>query len=78
MKILLKSSLLALAMLFAGSSEIQARDLALKTNILYDAALTVNLGGEVALAPKWSFDLSGNLNAWTVNSHKWKHWMVQP
>lgn len=45
MKILLKSSLLALAMLFAGSSEIQARDLALKTNILYDAALTVNLGG---------------------------------
>ena len=74
----MKSSLLALAMLFAGSSEIQARDLALKTNILYDAALTVNLGGEVALAPKWSFDLSGNLNAWTVNSHKWKHWMVQP
>ena len=65
-------------MLFAGSSEIQARDLALKTNILYDAALTVNLGGEVALLLKWSFDLSGNLNAWTVNSHKWKHWMVQP
>ena len=32
----------------------------------------------MALAPKWSFDLSGNLNAWTVNSHKWKHWMVQP
>ena len=75
---LLKNSLLLLALLLGGTIHGQARDLALKTNILYDAALTVNLGGEVALAPKWSFDLSGNLNAWTVKGHKWKHWMVQP
>lgn len=50
-----------------------------KTNLLYDATLTVNLGAEVALAPKWSFDLSGNYNGWTLdNGRRWKHWLVQP
>ena len=52
---------------------------ALKTNLLYDATMTVNLGAEVALAPKWSVDLSGNLNAWTLdNGRRWKHWLIQP
>ncbi|WP_304476709.1 DUF3575 domain-containing protein, partial [uncultured Muribaculum sp.] len=31
-----------------------------KTNLVYDALLTVNLGAEVQLAPRWSLDLSGN------------------
>ena len=65
-------------LLLFGSVALRAQDVAVKTNLLYDAALTVNLGAEVRLAPKWSFDLSGNLNAWDVNSHKWKHWLVQP
>lgn len=50
----------------------------LKTNILYDVGATVNLGAEVVVAPRWSFDLSGNLNAWDINGHKWKHRLVQP
>lgn len=50
----------------------------LKTNLLYDVTATVNLGVEVAVAPKWSVDLSGNLNAWQFNNHRWKHWLVQP
>lgn len=50
-----------------------------KTNLIYDAAfLSPNLGVEVGLAPKWTLDVSGNLNFWTVNGHKWRHWLVQP
>lgn len=50
----------------------------IKTNLLYDATATVNLGVEVPVAPKWSIDVSGNLNAWDINDHKWKHWLAQP
>ncbi len=56
-----------------------AQDVALKTNLLYDATLTVNIGGEIAVAPRWSIDLSGNFNGWTFNdARRWKHWLVQP
>jgi hypothetical protein len=57
----------------------KAQDVAIKTNLLYDATATVNLGVEVGVAPKWTLDLSGNLNAWNINEDKrWKHWLVQP
>ena len=56
----------------------KGQNVALKTNLLYDATLTVNAGLEVGLAPRWSLDLSGNLNGWVVNEHKWKHWLAQP
>lgn len=53
--------------------------LAVKTNLLYDATATVNLGAELTVAPRWSVDLSGNLNAWILSDGKrWKHWLVQP
>lgn len=51
----------------------------IKTNLLYDATLTANIGAELRVAPKWSIDVSGNLNAWSLNDGKrWKHWLVQP
>lgn len=56
----------------------QAQDFAVKTNLLYDATATVNVGAEVGLAPRWTFDLSGNYNAWSISERKLKHWMVQP
>lgn len=56
-----------------------AQNVALKSNLLYDAALSPNLGVEVGLAPRWTLDLSGNFNLWTVgNGHKWRHWLAQP
>lgn len=66
-----------LTLLFpVGSS---AQDFALKTNLLYDATATVNLGAELRLAPKWSLDLSGNVNMWSFsNGRRWKHWLAQP
>ncbi len=55
-----------------------AQDVAIKTDLVNDALLSPNLGVEVGLAPKWSLDVRAELNAWSVNGHKWKHWFVQP
>lgn len=53
--------------------------LALKTNLLYDATATLNLGVEFAIAKKWTLDVSGNYNPWSFSgSSKWKHVMLQP
>ena len=57
----------------------KAQTVAVKSNILYDATATVNLGAEIAFNRHWSLDISGNYNGWDVASDKsWKHWMVQP
>lgn len=74
----LRSLMLALTVAVACSLQAQERQYGIKTNLLYDATATINLGAEMSVAPKWSVDLSGNLNAWDINDHKWKHWMLQP
>ena len=62
-----------------GSVSVSAQKVAVKTNLLYDATATINLGLEIALAPKWTLDVSGNYNAWDFgNDRKWKHFLVQP
>lgn len=73
--------LLLLFLLIGGGefSQVSAQKWAIKTNVIYDATATANLGIEIGLAPKWTLDISGNLNAWSKNeATKWKHWMVQP
>lgn len=51
----------------------------IKTNLLYDATATFNLGAEFRLSDKSSFELSGNWNPWTFgNNRKWKHVLVRP
>lgn len=56
----------------------RAQDVALKTNLLYNALLTPSVGVEVGLAPKWTVDVSGQINNWDVNNHLWKQWVIQP
>lgn len=74
----LKRKLCLLVFIFGFAVGVQGQDVGIKTNLLYDATLTVNAGVEIGLAPKWSLDLSGNYNSWPVNGHKWKHWLAQP
>ena len=58
---------------------VNAQDVALKTNILSDAFMNINAGIEVGLAPRWTLDVSGGFNAWTLShNRRWKHWAVQP
>ena len=62
-----------------GLTYSNAQNIAFKTNLLYDVSATANLGVEIGLAPKWTLDISGNLNTWSKNDQtRWKHWMVQP
>lgn len=70
-------ALLAAAALPAAPAN--AADVAIKTNLLYDATATVNLGLEIGFAPRWSFDVNGDFNNWSFsNGKRWKHWMAQP
>ena len=71
--------LLLFTFLTGSMSQLRAQSWAVKTNLAYDATATANIGVEIGLAPKWTLDVSGNLNAWSKNDKtKWKHWMIQP
>ena len=74
----MKRKLILIMVGLAALVTAQAQDFAVKTNLLYDATATVNVGAEVGFAPRWTFDLSGNYNAWSISERKLKHWMVQP
>lgn len=72
---------LLIALLFGMfvTTNVRAQEVAIKTNLLYDATATVNVGVEVGIAPKWTLDISGNLNAWNFDEDtKWRHWLAQP
>lgn len=53
-------------------------DIALKTNIIYAATATANIGFEAQVAPRWSIDVSGNFISWKPGGHSYKHWLAQP
>ena len=64
---------------FAGTAS--AQKLAVKTNALYLATSTPNIGVEFALADRWTMDLSGGYNPWTLDKEdnfKLKHFQVSP
>lgn len=76
-KILFRMALALVGLMFLAP--LHAQKVAVKTNLLYDATATVNAGIEFGLAPKWTLDISGNYNGWTMShDRKWKHWLVQP
>ncbi|MDR0331994.1 MAG: DUF3575 domain-containing protein [Dysgonamonadaceae bacterium] len=53
--------------------------LALKTNLLYGATTTLNLGVEFLLNRYLTLDISGGWNPFTYsNNRKFKHWSIQP
>ncbi len=67
-------------MLFAGIGyNASAQKLAVKTNLLADAFLNANAGVEIGWAPKWTLDVTGQFNGWTLShDRRWKHWGLQP
>lgn len=63
----------------SGFTTISAQDVAIKTNILDDIViLSPNIGVEVGLAPKWTLDVTGQVNFWNIKEHRLRHWAVQP
>lgn len=52
---------------------------AVKTNGLYWATTTPNIGVEFGLSEKLTLDVSANYNPWNLGGNKkLKHWLVQP
>ena len=68
-----------LLLAFAGTAS--AQKAALKTNALYWATTTPNIGMEFAIGERWSFELAGGYNPFTINKDqniKAKHFLVTP
>lgn len=74
----LKRCLAIACLLVTGICGLSAQKVALKTNLISDAVTSPNIGVEFRMAPKWTFDLSGQMNAWNINERRWRHWMVMP
>lgn len=76
----MKRIILFLAIFIVGAfKDAHGQNVAIKTNLLSDAVLSPNLGIEVGLAPRWTLDVTGQLNAWKLSGdRRWKHWAVQP
>ena len=70
---------LIFVMTFLVFSAANSQTVAVKSNLLYDATSTINLGLEFAVAPKWSLEFPVNYNPWDFGENrKLKHWMIQP
>ncbi len=67
------------AVIFLIFPLLHAQRVSVKSNILSDVFLNPNAGVGFGLAPKWTLDLSGGLNLWTLShDRRWKHWVVRP
>ena len=74
-----KVAILILFMLGCAISEGYAQKVALKSNLLYDATTTMNLGLEIGLVRKWTLDIPVNYNPWKLSDGKrLRHWGIQP
>lgn len=76
----MKRIILYLVTTLAGAiGAVSAQDIAVKSNLLSDALLNPNVGVEIGLAPRWTLDVTGQLNAWDLShDRRWKHWALQP
>lgn len=75
----LRRTLAIAGFLMAISIGAEAQTFGIKSNLLTDAALlSPNLGVEVALAPHWTAEIDYQINAWPINDHKWKHYLISP
>lgn len=74
-----KVFILILLMLACLSFEGKAQKVAIKSNLLYDATATINLGLEFGLAHRWTLDIPVNYHPWKPGDGKrLRHWGIQP
>ena len=58
------------------SDSVPQRRIALRTNLLYDATLSPNLGVDIRISPKMTAGLLAGINAWDIDkaaNKKWRH-----
>ncbi len=72
---------LAVNLFLAFAGTVSAQKVAVKTNSLYWLTATPNVGFEFAMAPRWTFEIAGGYNPWTLDKDanvKAKHFLVTP
>ncbi len=75
----IKKILLFISLLTFGFKAAQGQNVAVKTNLLYWATTTPNLGLEVAVSPKVTLNADVAYNPWTFKDDKMMHFiLVQP
>lgn len=79
----MKFRFLVTLMLTLLASAVGRAQFAAKTNFLYDATTTPNIGVEIGVGAKNTFNIVYGLNPWTFNSkthgeRKAKHWLLMP
>jgi len=78
-RIMKRIILLLVVAVFGVIQEVMAQDVALKTNVVSDVFFNPNLGVEIGLSKRWTLDVAGQFNGWTLShERRWKHWVVQP
>jgi len=63
------------------SSKAFCQHVSIRTNMLYDATLTPNVGVGVKVDSVWSVGLNAGFNAWDIDKQqnkKWRHLLVSP
>lgn len=73
--------IIAVFAFLASFGSANAQKVAVKTNALYWATATPNIGMEFAMGDRWTFELEGGYNPWNLdsdNNTKVKHWLVSP
>ena len=74
-----KNLILVFVALIAFSYPCFGQKVGVKSNLLYDATTTINLGVEFGISKNWTLDISGNYNPWDFSDNKkMKGWFVQP
>ena len=75
----MRKFLLLLLSLTAFIGQSDAQNVGLKSNILYSATASPNLGVEIGLGPQTTIDISAGFNPFKFsNNRQWRHWLVQP
>ena len=74
----LRKTLAIISILAASAFGASAQEVGLKTNLLSDIVTSPNVGVEFRMAPKWTMDISGQVNAWNTHQRRWRHWMLMP
>jgi hypothetical protein len=56
-----------------------SQEVAVKSNILYNASTSMHIALETSLGPQWTLELPVSYNPWVFSANKkFKHWLIQP
>lgn len=72
-------TMMAVVFILLFASDAFAQRMAVKSNLLFDALASPNIGMEILVAPQWTLDVMAHYQPFAPNdNHRWKHWLLQP